>query len=68
MAKKKMVKCPDCGGSGRKQGGVSEAIKEAVRHGYNNSYECECCLGSGKVPEGTDPDWWKVSDNATGGR
>lgn len=65
---KKFVKCPSCGGSGQKTGGTSAAIAEAIRHGYSNSYECECCLGKGKVVEGTNPDWWKKSDNETGGR
>jgi DnaJ-class molecular chaperone len=69
MAKKKeMVRCPDCGGSGSKSVGRSVAMNEAIRHGFPSTYGCECCGGTGKVEKGTDPDWWKISDNASGGR
>lgn len=60
------VPCPLCGGQGRRSGGTSAATQEAERYGYNNSFECQCCSGSGRVREGTNPDWWRPSD--LGGR
>jgi DnaJ-class molecular chaperone len=57
--KKKMVKCPSCGGGGSKKVGRSIAMDEAIRHGYPSTYRCECCNGTGKVPNGTDPNWWQ---------
>lgn len=64
----KRVICPRCHGHGVVDKGRSIQGDRSQSFGNSSTYPCECCQGTGSIPEGTDPDWWKVSDNATGGR
>lgn len=63
-----MVDCPRCKGQGVMDNGKSVQSELTRYYGGRGTHRCECCLGTGKVGEGTDPNWWKVSDNSVGGR